>query len=411
MMRSGSILAALLLATMVPAVAERGVLEPVPLPAAGAAETFVYEEIRDAHEAVTDLAATATTDPIVLAQGFAELGQLYAAYELWDPARSSLRNATSLAGGAAGWWYLLGYVEQRRGDLDAAVSAFEQASRLAPENAATWVRLGETELLMGADESAAASFSRALGSPAHTAAAHFGLGRLAVRAGETAAAIEHLEKALELQPAASQIHYPLAQIYRRQKRLEPAKSHLQLQGTGRVTFEDPWVEDLSRRGLGATAQHLRGDRAAIAGRLTEAVEAYREAVAADPESLFYRRSLGLALFQIGDLDGAVRELETALTLSPELSPEQRDYWGAEIRFNLAGLAIYQGDRERAIELHRSVIAIDPGHAGAHLYLGDLLLKSGNREAAVAYLRQAVELDPEDLRAQRLLDRALAQADQ
>lgn len=107
----------------------------------------------------------------------------------------------------------------------------------------------------------------------------------------------------------------------------------------------------------------------------------------------------------------MRELETALALSPELSPAQRDYWAAEIRFNLAGLAVYQGDRERAIELHRSVIALDPEHAGAHLYLGDLLLESGNREQALVHLRRAMELDPDDPRAQRLLDRALSQVDQ
>ncbi|MGB3563724.1 MAG: tetratricopeptide repeat protein [Thermoanaerobaculia bacterium] len=409
-MRLWSTLGALLLASAVPAAAERAALEPVPLPAAGAAESFVYQEIRDAHEAVTALAQRETAEPMVVAQGFAELGQLYAAYELWDPAGSSLRNATTLASGAAGWWYLPGYVEQRRGGLQEAASAFEQASRLDPENAAIWLRLGETELLMGADEAATTAFSRALASPAHAAAAHFGLGRLAVRAGDTATAVEQLVQALDLQPTATQIHYPLAQIYRRQNRLELAQSHLELQGTGQVLFEDPWVEDLSRRGLGAAAQHLRGDRAAIDGRFSEAVAAYREAVAADPQSIFYRRSLGLALFQTGDIEGAARELETALTLSPGLSPAQRDYWGAEIRYNLAGLAVYRGDLERAIELHRSVIALDPGHAGAHLYLGDLLLKSGNREEAVVNLRRAVELDPDDPRARQLLERALPQVD-
>lgn len=195
-MSTWSTLFVLLLATAVPVTAEREVLEPVSLPAAGAAERFVYEEIRDAHEAITALAQIAATDPVVLAQGYAELGQLYAAYELWDPAASSLRNATTLASGAGGWWYLLGYVQQRRGDLEAAAEAFEQASQLDPENAANWLRLGETELLLGADESAAAAFSRALASPAYAAAAHFGLGRLAARSGDTATAVEHLERSL-----------------------------------------------------------------------------------------------------------------------------------------------------------------------------------------------------------------------
>jgi tetratricopeptide (TPR) repeat protein len=409
-MRFRPIMMALLLVTAVAVAAEPVELAPVPLPATGAADSFVYEELRDAHEAVSALAETGTAEPMVLAQGFAELGQLYAAYEFWDPARASLRNATTLASGAAGWWYLLGYVEQRRGDLEGAVVALEQASALEPQTPSIWVRLGENRLLLGEEETARSSFERALTSPAHAAAAHFGLGRLAVRAGEVDIAVDHFEQALRLQPQATQIHYPLAQLYRRQNRLEPAQDHLERQGTGRVTFEDPWVADLSHRGLGATAQHLRGDRAAIDGRLAEAVEAYRQAVAADPESLFYRRSLGLALFQIGDIDGATRELETALTLSPGLSPAQRDYWRAEIRYNLAGLAVYQGDRERAIELHRSVIALDPEHAGAHLYLGDLLLKGGNREEAVVYLRRAVDLDPDDPRARQLLERARPQVD-
>ena len=409
-MRSRPLIVALLLLTTVAAAIAGAELEPVPLPAAGAAESFVYAELRDAHQAVAALAERPAAEPMVVAQGFAELGQLYAAYQLWDPARVSLRNATTLAIGAAGWWYLLGYVEQRRGDLEAAVVAFEQASRLSPETAAIWVRLGETRMLRGEDQAAMTAFQQALASPDHAAAGHFGLGRLAAQAGEAEKAADHFEQALRLQPQATQIHYPLAQLYRRQHRMEPAQSHLELQGTGRVTFEDPWVDGLSRRGFGAAAQHLRGDRAAMARRFPEAVEAYRQAVAADPQSLFYRRSLGLTLFQLGDIDGAVRELERALAHGEELSPAQRDYWTAEIRYNLAGLAVYQGDPERAIELHRSVIALAPKHAAAHLYLGDLLLQSGNRDEALAYLRRAVELDPDDPRARQLLDRALAQVD-
>jgi tetratricopeptide (TPR) repeat protein len=409
-MRRRPLIVALFLVTTVAAAEVGAELEPVPLPAAGAAEPFVYAELRDAHEAVTALAERPAAEPMVVAQGFAELGQLYAAYELWDPARASLRNATTLAPGAARWWYLLGYVEQRRGDLQQAAVAFEQASRLSPETASIWVRLGETRMLTGEDQAAMTAFEQALASPNHAAAGHFGLGRLAARAGEPDIAVDHFKQALRLQPQATQIHYPLAQLYRRQHRMELAQGQLELLGKGRVAFEDPWVEDLSRRGLGAATQHLRGDRAAIAGRLPEAVEAYRQAVAADPQSLFYRRSLGLALFQTGDIDGAVRELEQALVHGEELSPAQRDYWTAEILYNLAGLAVYQGDPERAMELHRSVIALAPEHAGAHLYLGDLLLKSGNREEALAYLRRAVELDPDDPRVRQLLDRALAQVD-
>jgi tetratricopeptide (TPR) repeat protein len=408
-MKSLSVIAALLLVTAAAAGADRAALEPVPLPAPGAAEGFVYEELRDAHEAVIALAEMTAAEPMVVAQGYAELGQLYAAYELWDPARASLRNATTLAGESARWWYLLGYVEQRRGDLPGAVAALEEASRLSPETPFIWLRLGESRLLTGEDEEAAAAFSRALAGPGNAAAAHFGLGRLAARGEETDLAIDHFEQALRLQPQATQIHYPLAQLYRRLGRIEQAHDHLERQGTGRVRLEDPWIEDLSRRGQGAAVQHLRGDRAAIAGRLPEAVEAYRQAVTADPQSLFYHRSLGLALFQIGDLDGANRELEEALSHDHRLSPAQRAYWGAEIRYNLAGIAVYQDDLARAIELHRSVIRLEPDHPGAHLYLGDLLLKSGEREEALAHLRRAVELDPDDPRAQELLERALAPA--
>lgn len=389
---------------------EQTALEPVPLPAAGAAESFVYNELRDAHEAVSALAQSTAAEPMVVAQGYAELGRLYAAYELWEPARASLRNATVLAPEATDWWYLLGYVEQRRGELQEAAAAFREAADLSPDEASIWLRLGETLLLLAADEAASDAFGRALGSPLHAAAAHFGLGRLAARAGQTASAVDHFERALALQPEATQIHYPLAQIYRRQGRADLAGEHLARQGTGRVVFDDPWIEDLSRRGSGAAAQHLRGDQAAIAGRLPTAIEAYRQAVAANPESLFYRRSLGLALFQIGDLGGAVRELERALELGEDLSAAQRDYWTAEILYNLAGMAVYQGDGRRAIELHRAVIALDPEHAGAHLYLGDLLLRSGQRDEALVHLRRAAELAPDDPRAVQLLEQAQSPAE-
>lgn len=365
----------------------------VPQPAAGTVEASVLEEVETAHGAVESL-RRGGADDAELARGYGTLGELYAAYEMWDGARAALRNARALDPDSFPWAHLLGYVEARRGELGAAEEALAAAAKLRPEELAVWIRLGEARLGRHRVAEARTAFERALDVDPGSAAAHFGLGRAFAAAGDDAGAVRHLERALDLQPGASQIRTPLALAYRRTGRVEKARELLAGHGEGRVSFDDPLVAELASRAGGGAFHKFEGDGAALAGRYGEAAAAYRRAVAADPENFYYRKSLGLTLHQLGRAGEAAQQLEAAARLLPEIPDAQRRRETVEVRFSLAGLAANRGDLEAAAEHFAAVVEADPDYLPAHLHLGNLAGRDGRREEALGHFRRALEIDPD-----------------
>ncbi|RMH18085.1 MAG: tetratricopeptide repeat protein, partial [Acidobacteria bacterium] len=375
-----------LLAWTAAAVPAAGELLPVPRPPAGSVEAVVAQELAAAHAAVD----AAGRDE--LAGAYGELGRLCAAYELWDAAAAAFANAHQLAPEDFAWAYLLGYVEGQRSRPQAAVAALETATRLRPGDAAAWLRLGEAHLALGDARAARRAFERARRDA--PAAAHFGLGRAAARLGDHAAAAEHFEQALRHQPAASQVRVPLAMAYRRTGRAEEARRQLAQRGERRVGFDDPLVAGLAAGARGGALYKFRGDQAVLDGRLHDAVADYRRAVAADPTSFFYRKSLALTLNRLGDARAAAAELEAAEPLLASLDPAQRDAEAVELHYALGALAVNRGDAAAARARFETAVALDPSYADAWLQLGNLEGRAGRLEAALAYFDRAVEADPD-----------------
>lgn len=395
--RLGWMLAAFLAA---PAAGEPA-LEPVPRPPAGQVEASVLRQLELAYRLIE--ATRARGGDEARAHAYGQLGELYAAYDLWESAAPALRNARRLETGAFRWAYLSGYVDQQRARLETAAESFERALEIEPRHLAAWLRLGEARLDLHQTAAARRAFERALEIDPEAAAAHFGFGRALAQADDPDGAAEHFERALRLQPEATQIHFPLAQVYRRQGRLDQARAQLARHGEGKVSFPDPLVESLTRKAAGGAFHKFVGDQAALAGRYREAVDAYRRAVAADAENYFYRKSLGLTLNQLGDVASAVRQLEAALGLLSKLPEAQRPAEVVEVRFSLGGLAMNRDDAASAREHFEAVLAADPGYAPAHLQLGNLAGRAGRLEEALAHFSRVLELQPDD--PQALLQRA------
>jgi tetratricopeptide (TPR) repeat protein len=386
--------------------AAQPVLEPVPPPGPGVVEESVRRELAEAHRAVTGSDPTLRDDPAALAAAYGELGRLYAAYELWDAARPAFANAVRLDPGSPRWHHYLGYVLERKGDLAGAARHFDEAAKSGSNRWAARLRRAEIDLALGRTEAAVQAFRRlseeataARGrgpglSPAIEAAARFGLGRALAAAGDPEGAIPELRRALELQPEASQVHYALGQAYRRAGRVDEARRHLALRGEQPVRFPDPDVDSLASAARGGAFHKFRGDQAVQAGRLEEAAEAYRRAVAAEPESFYYRKSLGLTLYRLGRADEAARELEAALALEPDLPAAQVPVERARLHFALGGIAANRGASEAALRHFREAARLDPAYADAHLQIGNLLGAAGRLEEAAAAFGRAVAADPD-----------------
>lgn len=121
------------------------------------------------------------------------------------------------------------------------------------------------------------------------------------------------------------------------------------------------------------------------GRLPEAAELYRSALAASPNHVSAHINLGAVLLQTGRLAEAVDHLRTAVRLDSNAS-------GAH--YNLAVVFASQGDLGQAVEHYRQAIRVRPDYGEAHNNLGQIYRATRRLDEAVRHLRQAAEFLPD-----------------
>lgn len=319
------------------------------------------------------------------ATAYGDLGQVYLAYGFNDAATDCFREAAARDARDWRWPYLLGAAHQAAGRLDEAATAFGQALTLAPDTAAGYVHLGEIRLLQGKLDEAEAALRKALAVPATAAAAHSFLGQVALARRDFRAAAEHLEAALAAVPEASRLHVPLAMAYRGLGDRAKAEEHLGKAGSVGLRAPDPLLDGVAALRVGERVAVMRGRVAAQAGRYQDAIQEFRRALAARPESVEARVNLGSTLALAGDRAGAIENLREALRLDPA---------NATAHFNLGSL-LADGSPEEARSHLEAAVAARPDDAEARRLLAKILRDAGRLPAALEHYRRAVELAPGD----------------
>ena len=122
-------------------------------------------------------------------------------------------------------------------------------------------------------------------------------------------------------------------------------------------------------------------------RLDEALEAYNQAISADPTIAEAHNNQGNVLRELGRFEKAETAFYQALTLQP-------NYLSAQC--NLAATLRSLGKLEEAESLARKTLDQDPGFDGALTILGRTLFDQGRTDEAISALKQAIELNPSDL---------------
>jgi tetratricopeptide (TPR) repeat protein len=358
----------------------------------------VARQLREAAEVVAGLAARQGA-AAELARAYGGLGQLYLAYELYEPAEAALGNAQALAPDDPRWPYLGAVALQELRRLDEAVPLLERVLALRPGDAAAALRLGNAELERGHAERARSLFEQALGNEGTRAAAELGLGRLAAAARSWREAARHFEAALAMQPQASAVRNPLAVAYRELGELERARETLRGSGRATVLFADPLLDEAKRQATGPGVHVLRSLEAGARGDAARALAEARRAVELDPGNDQLHQGLAAALERQGDAAGALAEYRDAVRLAPG---------SALARLNLGLALARRGEGEAAVAELRRAVAAAPDFQAARLALGTVLLQAGRPEEALPDLQRARELDPADRAARLRLARALRQ---
>jgi tetratricopeptide (TPR) repeat protein len=194
-----------------------------------------------------------------------------------------------------------------------------------------------------------------------------------------------------------------------------------------ATELDQQVPDAARR------EYEKGAQASEKGKIPEAIERFKKALAIHPNYLAARNNLGAQYLKLGQWPEAVEQFEAAIGVnSKALNPrqnlaialiEQKKYSEAIEHLNQAisidsssptahlylGIAslgvddVAQAERELSIALSTG----GPEHANAHFYLGLVYIKKGEREQAIRELKAYLEKMPNGekaSRAQQLIDR-------
>ncbi len=127
------------------------------------------------------------------------------------------------------------------------------------------------------------------------------------------------------------------------------------------------------------------------GDLESAETEFRLALAYKPDFFVALNNLAAVLIRQGKYDEAIRLLQRAIALQPDLR-------GLYIYTNL-GLAFLQSGRARRAEAAFLMeTSINPQHLPAHVYLGNLYVLSGRYEEAVQEYQRVLLTDPRNKEA-------------
>jgi tetratricopeptide (TPR) repeat protein len=140
--------------------------------------------------------------------------------------------------------------------------------------------------------------------------------------------------------------------------------------------------------------------ASRSGNPAKAETYIREAVAAEPGNAYAQASMGRLLATQGEFSGAEKALLRSTRIDETL---------IRPRMDLADLyATSLGKPLKAVELYRSVVSLEPTHAGAHYALGVTLARLGERDEALIDLQDAARLAPQNPLPQLALTRLAMQ---
>jgi len=232
--------------------------------------------------------------------------------------------------------HFLGVLKAQMGDMAASADLITRSLALYPDNALAEFHLGEALRNLHRSDDAAAHFRRTLALDPSFVPAHTALAACLIERGQPEAALAVCDAALQ------------------------------------------------HHGGDAALQAHRGDALLLLNRRADALGAYEQALASDPQQVAAQIGRARLIFEQGHTDAALAAVAAAITQHPgDVTP-------------LLAQAILFGElgrRDEAIALYQQALAIDPANDGVYFGLGCLLLDAGMLQGALAAFDSALAINP------------------
>ncbi|WP_151118917.1 O-linked N-acetylglucosamine transferase family protein [Hypericibacter adhaerens] len=283
------------------------------------------------------------------ANALVNLGAALTALERWEEAGDVLQEAVSRLPNSAEAQGNLGAAHERAGRLSDAASSYRRASELNPANPQYLRRWADSAYNIGVWQEAATAFDRYLQMVPGDTDARNNMGLALQELRRTDQAIEALQRSLADQPDNAMIHANL------------------------------------------------GNALGQAGRLVEAEIHFRRSVELAPDDWRMQINLVNLLWELGRIDEAFARIEKVIATRPDDAQLLQ-----QTATRLTGVRHY----ERAEQLLKRAIEIDPNLAEAYNGLGNIAALRFDYAGSIGQYSKAIELKPDHLLAHLNLCMAL-----
>ncbi|MBI2944858.1 MAG: tetratricopeptide repeat protein [Candidatus Wallbacteria bacterium] len=316
-------------------------------------------------------------------------------------------------------WKQSAELELSCGNAKQALLALGRAAELAPEQAGTHLRLARVWLDNGRPRRSHAAAAKAVELEPEDPAGHVVLAEAELALGLENEAEKHLAHALRLGTADPMVRRRLAGLYARQGDPERVIEHglaaceagledpalcLELARAYRLGRKSSQARHWLQRGLEKAPRdpslvELRAELDLEEGRLAEAVEGARLALAMREGSPIATRVLGLGLARSGDGRAALGFLAATLAAHPD---------DVAARFELARASFDAGDDRAVTALYPDVEDFTPEQETLGLMVAKAASRSGDPASARRLLEGLARRGCESLELMELLGDALAE---